>query len=131
MLTWLTFLPLIGVFLLLAVPGRNVRALRAVATAVTAATLLVGLALLARFQPAAPGYQFVERLSWIPAAQITYYLGVDGIPLPMVLLTVLLGFLACLASFGITTRVKEYFIFYLLLLTGMLGTFRALDLFLF
>ena len=131
MLTWLTFLPLIGVFLLLAVPGRNVRALRAVATAVTAATLLVGLALLARFQPAAPGYQFVERLSWIPAAQITYYLGVDGISLPMVLLTVLLGFLACLASFGITTRVKEYFIFYLLLLTGMLGTFLALDLFLF
>jgi len=131
MLTWLIFLPLVGALVLLAVPGRNVRALRAVATAVTGATLLLGLRLLTQFQPPLGGYQFVERLPWIPAASITYFLGLDGLSLPMVLLTVLLGFLACLASFGITTRVKEYFIFYLLLLTGMLGTFLALDLFLF
>ncbi|MBI4227207.1 MAG: NADH-quinone oxidoreductase subunit M [Candidatus Omnitrophica bacterium] len=131
MLTWLVALPLAGAVVLLGLPGRKPGAIRAVATVVTAATLLIGLKLLVAFQPGLAGYQFVERAPWIPAANITYFLGVDGISLPMVLLTALLGFLACLASFGITERVKEYFVFYLLLLAGMLGTFLALDLFLF
>ena len=131
MLTLLIALPLLGALVLLGIPGRKLETIRAVATITTAATLLLGLKLLLAFQPGAGGYQFVERMMWIPAANITYFLGLDGISLPMVLLTVLLGFLACLASFGITERAKEYFIFYLLLLAGLLGTFLSLDLFLF
>ncbi len=130
-LTILTFLPLLGALITLAIPRDRVTAIRTVATVATALTLGVGLLLLAQFYPAAEGYQFVERITWIPGANITYYLGLDGISLPLILLTALLGFLACLASFGIQERVKEYFALYLLLETAMLGTFLALDLFLF
>ncbi len=77
------------------------------------------------------GMQFQEKLSWIPQINVWYHLGVDGISIGLIFLTTLLGFLACLASYGINTREKEYFFFYLLLNTGMLGTFMALDLFLF
>jgi len=131
---WLTstvFLPLAGALILLAVPRGKTAAIRAVATTATALTLGLSIAVLAQCSPEATGYQLVERLPWIPSVNITYFLGIDGISLPLVLLTALLGFLACLASFRITERVKEYFILYLLLETGMLGTFLALDLFLF
>ena len=134
MFPWLTSLiavPLLGVLITLWLPAKHPRLIRAVAAGITGVALLLGLGVLAQFQPDVTGFQFVERLSWIPAANITYFLGVDGISLPMVLLTVLLGFLACLASFEITERVKEYFVFYHLLLAGMIGTFLALDLFLF
>ena len=130
-LTTLIFLPLAGALLLLAIPRQKTQMLRAVAATVTALTLGVSLLALAQFNPATPTYQLVERHPWIAPAHITYCLGLDGISLPMVLLTTLLGFLACLASLTITERVKEYFILYLLLETGMLGTFLALDLFLF
>ncbi len=75
--------------------------------------------------------QFVEYKPWLGGWNIWYFLGVDGLSLALIFLTSLLGFLACLASWGIEETVKEYFIFYLLLMTGMLGTFLALDLVLF
>ena len=75
--------------------------------------------------------QFVERLPWIPQMNINYHLGVDGISIGLVFLTALLGFFACVGSYGIKERQKEYYFLYLLLNTGMLGTFLALDLFLF
>ncbi len=69
--------------------------------------------------------------SWIPSLNIQYYLGVDGISIPMLFLTGLLSTISLLASFGITNRVKEYFAFFLLLEAGMMGVFVALDFFLF
>src|SRR5262249_15395036 len=69
--------------------------------------------------------------SWIPAFNIHYFMGVDGLSLVLVVLTTLLTFLSVIASFNIEERVKEYFIFFLLLETGMIGVFLALDLFLF
>jgi NADH-quinone oxidoreductase subunit M len=74
---------------------------------------------------------YVARYSWIPRFNIEYFLGVDGISLPLVLLTTLLSFLAMLASWNIDRHVRGYCILFLILETGMLGTFLALDFFLF
>jgi NADH-quinone oxidoreductase subunit M len=131
MLTVLLACPLVGMLLVLALPRTAVRAIRLTALLATGAALLVSLELLNAFRPQVTGLQFIERVPWIPQLNITYFLGVDGISLPLVVLTGLLGFLACVASWSITERHKEYFALYLLLEVGMLGTFVALDLFLF
>jgi NADH-quinone oxidoreductase subunit M len=113
------------------VPRGGERAIRLVATLVTALVLALSVKLLLSFNTTLPDMQFVEKISWITQLNVYYHLGVDGISLPMVIATALLSFLACIASFGITERVKEYFALYLLLEMGMMGTFLALDLFLF
>lgn len=131
MLTLLLLCPIIGMGLILMMPKNADRAIRSIALASTAAALMVSLWLLNDFDPYHTGMQFQQKISWIPQLQIFYQVGIDGISLPMILLTSLLGFLACLASASIKERLKEYYAFYLLLLVGMLGTFVALDLFLF
>ena len=130
-LSALLLIPLAGMLVILALPKRAERTIQQVATLATALTLGWSIGLLTKFNPQLAAIQFEERLSWIPQLNIFYHLGVDGISLPMILLTTLLGFLACLASWSIPERKKEYFVLYLLLEVGMLGTFLALDLFLF
>ncbi len=131
MLTVLLACPLVGMLAVLGLPKTAVRAIRTVALIATGATLLVSLQLLGGFDPSLATIQFQERYAWIPPLNISYHLGVDGLNLPLVLLTSLLGFLACFASWSMTERHKEYYALYLLLQLGMLGTFVALDLFLF
>ena len=130
-LSWLLLLPLIGMLVILAMPKTSASAIRRVAIAVTLLTLLVSLQLLGGFQASSGSIQCEEKLLWIPQLQVFYHLGIDGLSLPMVLLTTLLSFLACLASHSIKERQKEYYVLYLLLELGMLGTFLSLDLFLF
>ena len=78
------------------------------------------------------GFQFVEKRSWIPSIGVHYHFGVDGISALLILLTTLLGVIAILSSWtAITDRVRQYYVFLLLLQTGMLGVFCALDIFLF
>ncbi|MEK7853540.1 MAG: NADH-quinone oxidoreductase subunit M, partial [candidate division NC10 bacterium] len=85
-----------------------------------------------RFNMVTADMQFVQQVPWIPAIGVSYYVGLDGISLWLVLLTTLLSAISVLASWGpITERVKEYMVFMLLLETGMLGVFLALDFFLF
>jgi NADH-quinone oxidoreductase subunit M len=76
-------------------------------------------------------YDLLLRRPWIPAFNIQYYLGLDGISLSLVLLTGLVSVLACLASWSIETKLKGYFALFLLLVASMMGVFLALDLFLF
>jgi NADH-quinone oxidoreductase subunit M len=123
--------PIMGLLAILALPKTATRLIRSVALATTGMVLLITLQILGMFQSGLPGPQFLERAPWIPQINVFYMVGVDGISLPMVVLTALLGFLACLASASITERQKEYYVLYLLLEVGMLGTFVALDLFLF
>jgi len=130
-LSCIIFLPLLGALLVLATPKKNIGLIKTIATLSTAAALLFSLPLMFKFSLFSPVMQFQEKLPWIPQINVWYHLGVDGISIGLVFLTALLGFLACVASYGINTRQKEYFFFYLLLTTGMLGTFMALDLFLF
>ncbi len=130
-LTLMVFIPLIGAALILLLPSRAVGAIRAVAVAATVPPLAMAVWLLAHFEPSAQGMQFVARAPWIPAYHIEYFVGVDGISITMVVLTALLCFLCMFASFGIEKAVKGYFALFLLLETGMMGTFVALDFFLF
>jgi len=126
------FLPLIGVALLLLVDRQREAAIKHLAFAVSVLTFLVSLQLYRGFQLNVPGMQFLERKAWIPGYGVQYHVGVDGISLLLVLLTTFLTAIAILSSYtAITTFVKEYMICMLLLETGMLGVFVALDLVLF
>ena len=79
-----------------------------------------------------PNWQFVERAAWIPSIGAEYLIGIDGFSALLILLTTMMGFLAVLSSWtAITERVKEYYIFLLVLQTGMIGAFVALDFLLF
>jgi NADH-quinone oxidoreductase subunit M len=94
-------------------------------------SLLLSLLVWLGYNPAAGGFQFVERLEWVPQLGISYQLGVDGISIPMLVLNGVVIFTGALMSWNIETRVKEYWVLLLLLTTGVYGVFVALDLFLF
>ncbi len=131
LLTSIIFLPLLGGLLILFTPKDKTGLIKTIATAATGIVLLLAISLAARFNSNDTVMQFTERLPWIAQMNIDYHLGVDGISIGLVFLTALLGFFACVGSYGIKERQKEYYFLYLLLTTGMLGTFLALDLFLF
>jgi NADH-quinone oxidoreductase subunit M len=130
-LTILLAVPVIGAGLLLLIPRRNTHALFSLALLASALNFLWSLTVLNLFDGNSGEMQLVERIPWIPGFGIWYIVGVDGISLFLVLLTTLLMPIAILASWSVKERVKEYLIFMLLLETGMLGAFVALDLFLF
>jgi NADH-quinone oxidoreductase subunit M len=134
LLSVITFTPLVGALLLLLPPFKNNdNAVKWFANGVGALGFLVSLPLWfsVDFNHATP-FQFEEKLDWIPTIGVKYYMGVDGISALLILLTTLLGFLAILSSWNaIHDRVRAYYVFLLLLQTGMLGVFCALDMFLF
>jgi NADH-quinone oxidoreductase subunit M len=132
LLTLVVFLPAAGAALAVALPRRQESLVRWAAFLASAATFLLSLALYGGFDPANPGYQFVERRAWMPTFGISYHLGVDGISLLLVLLTTFLCPLALLSSWkAVEVKIKEFAVSMLLLETGMLGVFASLDLFLF
>jgi NADH-quinone oxidoreductase subunit M len=131
-LSIILFTPLAGALLLLFVSKRNEDAIRWIANAVTLIGFLVSVPLWFRFNTQDAEFQFVERLPWIPSIGAEYFLGVDGLSTLLILLTTMMGFIAVLSSWtAITERVKEYYISLLVLQTGMLGAFMALDFLLF
>ena len=132
LLSVIVFLPLLGAIALAGVPREQANAVRWVALVVMLVTFGISLALYPLFEPALPGMQLSERVAWISSVGIFYHIGVDGISLPLVLLTTFLSPIAFLSAWhSITTKVKEFAMFMLLLETAMLGAFLALDLFLF
>ena len=130
-LTIVTFTPALGALLILLHNRTHVRSIRAFAVTVAVLSFVFSLHLIAHFDSGSPEFQYVVDLPWIPSFGIQYHMGVDGISLFLILLTTVLTPLAMLASWSITERTKEYFIFMLLLETGMIGVFASLDLFLF
>ena len=125
------FLPLVGALLLAFVPRGRDDLVRWGALGVTLVTFVVSLWILIDFDSGSSAFQMVSDVPWIPEWGIGYITGVDGISLWMVMLSTFLMPLAVLASWSITKRVKPYFVFLLVLETGILGVFCALDLFLF
>jgi NADH-quinone oxidoreductase subunit M len=130
-LSYMTFFPLAGMVVVLLLPGARHELIRWVSALFTVPPLLLAIWLYRNFERTNPGLQFVERFPWIPAYNIDYFVGIDGISISMVLLTALLCFLCIFASWGIEKGVKGYFALFLLLDTGMMGVFVALDFFLF
>ncbi len=125
------FLPLFGLLVLLFIPSANERAIKWWANIASFAGFLVSLPLVYRFDRT-QDFQFVERAPWIPSIGASYHIGIDGFGLLLVMLTTLLGFLAILSSWtSVKDRLKEYYAFFLLLQTGMLGVFMARDFLLF
>lgn len=133
-LTLVTFLPLLGVLIILFLREEQKTVIRWVALGVSLATFIVSLLILAQFQPGNPDLQLVIRRVWIQVSgwDIAYHLGIDGLSILLVLLTTFLTPIAILSTWtAIEERVKEFMIFFLLLEVGMNGVFLALDLFLF
>lgn len=131
LLTIAIFLPIAGALLLQLIPRNKASLIRFVALAVAVVDLLVGIPILAGFDPNQTGMQFVEKAVWIPSVGISYFLGLDGLSMPLFELTLLLSVVAMLASWSIKERVREHYSLLLLLQVGMLGTFAALDFVLF
>ncbi|MDH3444607.1 MAG: NADH-quinone oxidoreductase subunit M [Deltaproteobacteria bacterium] len=130
-LTLLLLIPMIGAGALLLVPRRQTGALFFLALLASALGFVWSLKIFVAFDGAQGEMQLIERIPWMPAFGIEYFVGIDGISLFLVLLTTLLMPIAILASWSITDKCKEYLFFMLLLESGMLGAFVALDLVLF
>jgi len=130
-LSLLIFLPVVGALVLLLLPRGKTGLLFGTALLFLLFNFLWSLRIFWRFDPANGEMQFTERLPWIPAYGIDYFIGIDGLSLFLVLLTTFLGPIVILASWNINKRVKEYLFFMLILQTSMIGTLMALDLFLF
>jgi NADH-quinone oxidoreductase subunit M len=131
-LSLITYLPLVGAIFLLCIGKEQIRALRSGAFAFSLATFVISLWILPAYDQGTAAVQLTERVSWIPTLGVYYFFGLDGISLWLVLLTTFLSPIAILCSYeSIARRAKEYYIFLLILETGMLGVFLSLDFFLF
>ena len=135
LLTLIIAVPLVGGLLVLFVPNRNeqgARIIQRVGLVVSLVTFALTLLLWSRFNGASSEFQFVERVPWIPAFGIDYYIGVDGISLWLVVLTGFLTPISLLSSWeSIEKKTREFTFFVLALEASMIGVFLALDLFLF
>lgn len=130
-LTLITFTPLLGVLVLLLLPKASRDVLRTVAAATTAVPLVLASMLWLDFDTTTAALQFVERVPWIATLGVEYFMGVDGLSIPLVWLTCLLLFLGVFASWGIEKGVRGYMMLLLLLEVGINGVFCAQDLLLF
>jgi NADH-quinone oxidoreductase subunit M len=130
-----TFLPMVGVLLLLIVPKANDQLIKMVALLTSIATLAVGVFTLFKFNFDQAGtMQFVAENKWIPLIKSSYFIGVDGISLPMYVLSMVITLLVVIYSLNHIPspgNPKAFFILMLVLQTGMAGTFIAQDLILF
>ncbi|MBI2619687.1 MAG: NADH-quinone oxidoreductase subunit M [Ignavibacteriales bacterium] len=144
-LTWITFVPIIGMAAVLMVPKGNDAAIKWIPAVATFLQLVLAAMIYLNFNKgmtginSLEGMQFVEKarwidvegVSWFGRIQIEYFMGVDGLSVTMVLLTALISFIAVFASWNIDKALKGYMAMLLLLDTGMMGVFVALDFFLF
>jgi NADH-quinone oxidoreductase subunit M len=131
-LSILIFLPLAGALAILLLRRENESGIRMTALLVSLAEFLLAVAVFVVFAANRPGMQFEEFHAWISSPPINYHLGIDGLSLLLILLTAFLTPLSILVSWtAIASRVKEFFLFLLVLETGMVGVFVSLDLFLF
>jgi NADH-quinone oxidoreductase subunit M len=132
LLTIITFVPLLGVLLILLIPREEERTIKNIAIGLSFVPLVLAAYLWFSFDKGAGGFQFEYLARWIPAISVNYHIGADGLSVPLIFLTALLTTLSLIySSFTITRRVKEFFLLFLLLQMGMFGVFVSLDLVLF
>ena len=144
-LTWITFLPVIGMVVVLFLPKDNKGAIRWTSAFFAGLQVLLAVVIFMKFNRGMAGintqegFQFVEKASWIDIKSVAwfgrihidYLMGIDGLSVLMVILTALISFIAVFASWGIEKSLKGYFALLLLLDAGMMGVFVSLDFFLF
>lgn len=144
-LSFITFLPVIGMIIILFLPKTQSLVIKSLTLLITGIQVVCAGFLIYHYNYAMGGinnpstFQYIEKFkwieisgfSWIGTIKIDYFMGVDGLSLPLILLTAIISFVATLASWKIEKSIKGYFSLYLLLVTGMMGTFLALDFFMF
>ncbi len=130
-LSAITWLPMVGVAVILLLPRSQVALVKGVALAVAGGTLVLSWGMLASFERSSSEQQFTEQMTWIPELGMTYTLGVDGLSFPLILLTTLLTVVALIASLTVDHNPKGYFVWMLLLEFAILGVFVSRDWFLF
>lgn len=128
-LSVLIFTPLAAALILLLLPEDKKSWIKGIALAAGIIVLALSIWLYISYDIAAGGYQFQERVNWLPAFGISYYVGLDGISLPLVLLSGLVIISGVLVSWGVHDRPREYFSFLMILGSSVLGVFSSLDLF--
>jgi NADH-quinone oxidoreductase subunit M len=121
MLNLVLWLPIIGLLPVLFL--NDDKSIRKAALVFSGLTLLLSWSLIASFDSASSSVQLVEQWDWLPEMGLRYYIGVDGLSLPLLLLTTLISFVALLASNRIVERVKEYYCWFLVLQFAMMGVF--------
>jgi len=127
-LSWITFMPLIGAAGVALLGKQNDRGIKFIALLASLASLAMTLSVWSRFDPTA-GIAFEDQRAWIPILNVQYHLGVDGLSITMLLLTAIITPLAMLAHWKQERDTKLFFFLFLLLETGMLGVFTALNFF--
>ena len=133
LLNLICYLPLAGALaMIFFINKENTKAIKWFATVVAGVDFLVSIPLWFLYKTDGAEFQFATQADWIPSVGVQYIFGVDGFSILLILLTTMLGFISVYSSFAaIEDRQKEYYIFLLLLQTGMLGVFMALDFVLF
>ncbi|SMB93918.1 NADH dehydrogenase subunit M [Desulfonispora thiosulfatigenes DSM 11270] len=130
-LTSILLAPIIGVLLILFVPEREDKIIKIIAAITTGISVILSLVAFIGYDKGLGGIQFVENIPWVEALGINYALGVDGISLPLILLTAIVIFAGVFSSWDMHHRVKEFFVFLLALVAGVFGVFLTTDLFFF
>ena len=132
LLSLMIFIPLLGMIAVLLLPRESEELIKRVTLCFTLIPLALAVALFISYDRSAAGTQYVVNVPWIEAFNIQYHIGIDGLSVTLLLLTALLGPICVIASWrNIEKGIKAYMALFLLLETGMLGFFAALDLFLF
>ncbi len=131
LLSLMIFIPLLGMIVVLLLPRDQEELTKRVALGFTLIPLLLGVILFTQYDRSASGLQFEQKAMWISSFNIYYHVGIDGLSVTLLLLTALLGPICIGASWKIEKGIKAYLALFLLLETGMIGFFAALDLFLF
>jgi NADH-quinone oxidoreductase subunit M len=128
LLALLIWVPIVGGFVVLALGNERANAARWVSMLVSAATMLLCIPLYQRFSGSTAAMQFVEKSPWIPSVDSQFYVGIDGISMPLILLTAFTTVLVVIAGWStIEKRVSQYFAAFLILEGAMIGVFAALD----
>ena len=125
----IVFIPMVTALVLLLMKPEQKKAIRV--TALTASMLALALSIWVYFayDKAAAGYQFIEKYNWMPMLGISLHFGVDGLSVPLVLLTGIVMVTGVMISWGIDDRPREFFAFLFILASGVFGVFASLDLF--
>jgi NADH-quinone oxidoreductase subunit M len=128
-LSVIIFTPLLAGLIILLLPAEQKKAPRAIALAAGLVSLLLSIVVYASYDIAAAGYQFIERIPWIPALGVSYYVGVDGISTPLFLLAGVVVVCGAMVSWRVDDRPREFFAFMMFLAASVFGVFASLDLF--
>ena len=132
LLTYLVFLPLLGSLIIIFIKKDNEALIRWFGLFVSIGAFIISLVGYFQFDRAESGFQFIDKVTWIKSLNVSYFVGVDGISLLLVLLTTFITPLTLLSSWkSINKKVKEFTFFMLILEVGIIGVFVSLDMFLF